>query len=159
MSPDRRLSTGWWVAASTVATLAALAALAPVVGGTVGAGMHHLFSAVCHQIPERSPHFAGGPVALCHRCSGVLLGLLAGLMVTPALAAGTRRAIGAGRQGLWLVASALPTAVDWSLGAAGVWANTGASRLLTGAMFGVAAGVVLAANLLAPSHSPTLADA
>lgn len=153
MARARSLTVGWTVALGAVATLAVLAALPPVVGGDVGAALHHAFAAVCHQIPERSPHLAGGPIALCHRCSGVLAGLLAGLALAPALGAAWRSEIQARPQGRWLVAALVPTAVDWGVGALGVWANTPWSRTSTGALFGVAAGVLLGANLLAARRS------
>ncbi len=144
---------GWLAALGAVGTLAVLAVLPPVLGGDAGTFVHHAFAAVCHQMPERSPHLAGGPVALCHRCSGVLVGLLAGLALAPlagaSLLAGVRRR----PQGLWLVAALVPTAVDWGLGALGVWANTPLSRTLTGALFGATAGLILAANLLAARRS------
>ena len=62
------------------------------------------------------------------------------------------------RQLLWLALSAVPTGLDWLLGATGAWANTPASRLGTGAVVGAVAGAILAANLLAPPRrtlSPT----
>ena len=154
---------GWTIAFGAVAALVVMAALPPVVGGDVGAVLQHAFSAVCHQIPERSPHLAGGPVALCHRCSGILVGLGAGLALAPAAGSVRLAAVTRGAEPLWLLVAAVPTALDWSLGALGVWANTPASRALTGAAFGLAAGIVLAANLLTPrvarAPSPLLSDA
>jgi len=126
-----------------------------VLGGEAGHVVRHAFSAVCHQIPERSPHLAGGPIALCHRCSGILLGLLAGLAVAPGVGRAALAGVARGGQGRWLAAAVVPTAVDWALGALEVWANTPLSRTATGALFGVVAGAILAANLLAPSRSLT----
>ena len=151
MSAPRPLSLGWTVALSGATALAVLALLPPVVGGEVGAALHHAFGAVCHQLPERSPHLAGGPIALCHRCFGVAVGLAAGVAAAPALSASLRQRVRGSAQGRWLIVAALPTALDWSLGALGVWANTPASRGLTGAVFGLVAGAVLAVNLL---HAP-----
>ena len=147
--------TGWAVALSAAGSLAVLAALAPVVGGEVGAVLHHAFSAVCHQIPERSPHLAGDPVALCHRCVGILLGLIAGLAAVPMLGA-RLGAIRSRAQARWLALAAVPTLLDWSATALGLWTNTPLSRSLTGAVLGVTAGVFLGASLLAaPRPSPT----
>ena len=156
------LRPGWTVALAGVAGLAVLAVLPPIIGGEAGAVLHHAFAAVCHQIPERTPHLAGGPIALCHRCSGILAGLLVGVAAAPSLGGTMVEGIVRSRQGLALVLSGLPTAIDWALGATGVWANTPLSRMLTGAMFGIAAGLILGANLLAvprSSLSPTLTDA
>ena len=154
MASPRRVSTGWAVALGGTAALAVLAASAPVVGGDAGAWIHHAFSVACHQIPERSPHLAGGPIALCHRCSGILAGLVLGIGVAPLLSARLHSLVHRSRQGRWLVAALVPTALDWALGAFGVWANTPVSRVSTGVIFGLAAGVVLGANLLRPQPTP-----
>lgn len=149
MARSGTFTTGWGVALGAAGTLAILAVLPPVLGGEPGAFLHHAFAAVCHQIPERSPHLAGGPIALCHRCSGILAGLLAGLALAPLVGASRLAEVRRGPQGRWLLAALVPTAVDWGLGALGVWVNTPLSRTLTGALFGAAAGLILAANLLA----------
>ena len=145
---------GWTIALGAVGTLVVLAVLPPVLGGTVGAGLHAAFSAVCHQLPERSPHLHGGSIALCHRCFGILTGLLLGLAVLPGLGRRVAEAVTRSVQPVWLVAAALPTALDWALGALGLLANTPTSRLVTGAVFGIVAGIILGANLIArPARS------
>ncbi|WP_412067610.1 DUF2085 domain-containing protein [Rubrivirga sp. IMCC43871] len=155
------LRTGWVVALGVSTGLAVVAVAAPVVGGEAGAVMHAAFASVCHQLADRSPHLAGGPVALCHRCSGILGGLVLGLAAAPLLGRHLLASLTTKAQGWWLLLAVLPTALDWALGASGVWANTPTSRLLTGALFGLVAGVVLAANLLtsrsarAPALSPS----
>lgn len=156
--PPRSITPGWSVASAAGLGLLALALVSPVVGGTVGDVLHQAFGFVCHQIPERSFHLGGDPVALCHRCLGIFGGLVAGVIVAPLASPRRLRSIVAGAQAKWLVLAGLPTAVDWALGALEIWANTPFSRTLTGALFGAVAGVVLAANLLAPprhSYSPT----
>lgn len=144
------ISTSWAVAAWAAVALVALATAPPFLGAEAGAWVRHAYSAVCHQIPSRSPHIDGVPLALCHRCTGVAVGLVAGLLVAPALGGRAQRAITEGAQGRWLLAAVVPTALDWLVGAVGVWANTPVSRTLTGGAFGVVAGAILAANLLAP---------
>jgi hypothetical protein len=44
----------------------------------------------------------------------------------------------------------LPTSVDWALGATGLWANTPASRIGTGAVLGLVAGLLIGRAFLAP---------
>lgn len=149
------LPVSWLVAVGAVGTLAVLAALPPVVGGEAGHVLHHAFSAVCHQLPDRSPHLAGGPIALCHRCFGILLGLVAGVAAAPALGAVRLGRVAGAAQARWLVAALVPTAADWALGASGVWPNTPLSRMATGAVFGLVAGGVLAANLLTVRRTPS----
>ena len=149
MTPVVLAPTRAWVAASAaVAALLAAALAAALVGGEGGAAVRFAFSHVCHQLPERSVWLGGGPVALCHRCLGVLAGLSGGAVVAPLVP--RLRALGGVRAGRWLALAVLPGAVDWLFGAAGVWANTPASRLATGALFGVVAGLFLAEALLAP---------
>lgn len=41
------------------------------------------FSPVCHQIPGRSFHFFGFPLAVCGRCLGIYIGFFAGLILYP----------------------------------------------------------------------------
>ncbi|MEM1117202.1 MAG: DUF2085 domain-containing protein [Bacteroidota bacterium] len=158
IAPARSVTTGWIVASAAGLGLLALSVVPPILGGSAGHIVHEAFGFVCHQIPERSLHLGGGPVALCHRCLGILMGLVAGLAGALALSPRRLRRITRSAQGRWLVLAGIPTTVDWALGALGIWANTPLSRMLTGALFGVVVGVVLAANLLAPprfSSSPT----
>ncbi len=161
MASHHRISTGWTVAMVGTAALAALAASPPVVGGEAGVWIHHAFSVACHQIPERTPHLASGPIALCHRCSGILAGLVLGIAAAPLLSARVLGLVNRSRQGRWLLAALAPTAADWALGALGLWSNTPVSRVATGLIFGMAAGVILAANLLRtqPNQTHPLAHA
>ena len=73
-----------------------------------------LFSSVCHQMPDRSFIFSGFPFAVCHRCSGIYLGLILGtLFKNPFLdySPGIRRA--------WVLASTVPLLIDVMLPVAG----------------------------------------
>ena len=114
-----RLSVGWSVALGAVGTLGVLAVLPPVLGGEPGALVRGAFSTVCHQLPHRSPHLAGEAIALCRRCSGILLGLLAGLALAPLVGTRPLRRIQRSGQIGWLILAGVPTAVDWALGALG----------------------------------------
>ncbi len=97
---------------------------------------------VCHQLPSRSFQIDGTPAALCHRCTGIWGA--AAIAVT--LFAGLRRFDGlVGRSpGVAIVLSLVPLAVDWVADFLGFWDNTAASRLTTGAIFGITAGYFLA---------------
>ena len=153
MTRSPSVSFGWTVASAGAVALVVLAVLPPVVGGEAGALVYHAFSFVCHQIPERSLHLHHGPVALCHRCLGIAGGFALGLLATPLVAFTVRQRIARGAQARWLILAGLPTAIDWLVGAVGLWANTPASRMLTGGLFGLVAGVILACNLLAPARA------
>ena len=143
LSPTRP----WALASAAVVALLAAVVAAPLLGGAGGA-VRFAFSHVCHQIPERSLMLGGGPIALCHRCFGVLAGFAGGVAVAPLVL--RLQALGRARAGRWLALALVPGAVDWLLGATGVWANTPVSRLATGALFGLVAGLFLAEALLAP---------
>ena len=153
-----RFPAGWWLAVSVAAGVAALAALPAVVGFEGGALVRAAFAPFCHQMPARSPHVHGVPLALCHRCFGIVAGLAAGVASGP-LAPGLLRRLASVHPLAVLSAAVVPTSADWLLGVTGMWANTGASRLATGALFGVAAGLVLVVSVLAvPLTRPTAPD-
>lgn len=158
---DRRLpvSLGWAIAACAGAAFVALALAPPFLSPEAGGWVRHAFSAVCHQIPSRTPHIDGGAIALCHRCTGIAVGFAVGLLLVPLLGADRQRATARSAQGRWLLIAVVPTALDWLVGAVGLWTNTPLSRTLTGSVFGLVAGGILAVNLLAPSwwrRSPSI---
>lgn len=157
---DHRLpiSLGWAITLLAGVMLVALATAPPYLGPDAAGWVRHAFSAVCHQIPSRTPHIGGESTALCHRCSGIAVGFVVGLLVAPLLGSGRQRAIARSAQGRWLLIAVVPTGLDWLVGAVGLWANTPLSRTLTGSVFGIIAGGILAVNLLAPrrlAHSPS----
>ena len=144
------------LAAFAVAVLLGLAASPGWLPPDLGATVHGGFAWLCHQLPARSPHTHGVPWALCHRCLGILAGVGLGLAMSPARAVA---AVDRLRPGRLVVAALVPMAVDWGLTALGLWTNTPASRIATGAVFGLAAGVVLALALrpsARPHRSPNL---
>jgi uncharacterized membrane protein len=42
-----------------------------------------IFSAICHQLPARSWHIHGEPLAVCIRCAAIYHGFLIGLLALP----------------------------------------------------------------------------
>ena len=160
-SPIVPPTAGWLAFTPLVAGVVALAFVPPFVDGMARAGLMHGFSFVCHQIPERSPAMGGVPIALCHRCTGILGGLAVGLAAAPLLmsaaSAAGRRLLGGvpgrHRAAVGLLLALIPTTVDWALGATGIWANTPLSRVLTGAIFGIVAGLLIGRAFLAPSRA------
>ena len=144
LPPPARL--GWALALVGAALLAGFAALPPWLPAGLGGAVRQGYALLCHQLPERSLHVHGVPFALCHRCFGIASGLLAGVLAAPLLAGrmpGPMREVRR-RVGPVLGAALVPLAVDWALGAFGIWANTPLSRSLTGGLFGLAAGLALA---------------
>jgi uncharacterized membrane protein len=103
------------------------------------------FGTVCHQIPERSFHLEGFPLAVCARCFGLYVGAAAGVLFYP-LARGLARRDAPGRA--WLLAAAAPTTIDFALGFFGVWENTHWSRFLTAFLLGAAAAFYIVPGLV-----------
>ncbi len=130
--------TGWCVSILLMGILAVLASLPPWVGEQVRIALMLGFDPLCHQIAERSPHVDGVQLAVCHRCYGILVGLAIGPIAALIIRGRVNR-----HASLLIVASLVPLALDWGLGIVGIWANTAESRLITGAIFGVAAGILV----------------
>ncbi|HMO79393.1 MAG TPA: DUF2085 domain-containing protein [Pyrinomonadaceae bacterium] len=134
----RRRSTVVWsfVALSSFVWIFAifLPPLAPVFGlPGIGDGAFSFFGHICHQIPDRSMHFLGHQLGVCSRCFGVYTGLLVGTLIYPLW-----REIESIEPlpRIWLFASIVPLAIDWSLTMFGLWENTHLSRFLTGVILG-----------------------
>ncbi len=153
MTRTSSVSPGWAVAGALAVGVVLLAASPPFLSESPAALARAAFSPFCHQMPARSLSVHGVPFALCHRCTGIVAGLALGVVVGPVLPRLVRR-LGAVHPLAVLALAGFPAGVDWLLGVTGVWANTGASRLATGALFGVAAGLMIAAAFL-PRDAPT----
>ena len=98
--------------------------------------LYRAFSAVCHQLPERSFDWMGFPLAVCARCTGIYVGVVAGLLLYPWL---RRLENPEAPSRWWLIGAAIPMALDFGGGWLGLFANTCSSRAATGAGFGLAA--------------------
>lgn len=116
--------------------------------GWAGAGLlYGLFDPVCHQIPGRSFWCFGHPAAACHRCTGLYMGLVVGLLGLPYLH--SLRELLVARPRLMLLFFA-PLAVDWAL----LGINTWLDRFVTGliAAFPVGLFVWIAVAQLYQKH-------
>jgi uncharacterized membrane protein len=128
----------WGVTVAIVFVWVSAIVLAPITRDPdwgIASPIYSFFSYICHQLPERSLHFDGHPLAVCSRCFGVYFGLLAGLLVYPLW-----RRIDEIEPlpRIWLFLSLVPIGIDWSLTAFGIWENTHFSRFITGLILGVA---------------------
>jgi uncharacterized membrane protein len=100
--------------------------------------VYRVFSFLCHQIPERSFHISGHQFAVCSRCTGLYAGFALAILSFPVFRSlqktETPRLV-------WLFASALPLAIDFSLTYFGIWQNNHFTRFTTGALFGAVAAI------------------
>lgn len=112
------------------------------LGGAGAASMlYEFFSRACHQMDSRSFHIDGNKFAVCIRCSSIYAAFFLSVLLSPVL---SRRVLTSASARVLLFVSALPMAVDVALAAIGVHDSTDATRLVTGAVFGFALGIILA---------------
>lgn len=122
-----------WLGGVLIAPIAARRsmAIAPLV--------YAFYDTVCHQIAERSFHLSGEPLAVCHRCTGLYLGFLAGLLAVPRWHRARRWLLDKPTR---VIAFSLPLAADWLL-----TVNTTGSRFVTGLLAAAPIAVLLWAAL------------
>ena len=133
---DTSFAFGVWIFVSLIA-LAIIGAIvsAPLAlangHSTLAGDIYKGFSFLCHQLPDRSFHLAGHQFAVCSRCTGLYVGFaltaLAYPLIRPIRTTTTPALI-------WLILATVPLLVDFSLGYFNLWANTHATRFITGAL-------------------------
>ncbi len=104
---------------------------------------HHMYSLVCHQMPDRSFHLWHAPLSVCARCTAIYAAftiVLVGMLVPP-----LRRLLG--RRPLAGLLLLLPMLADAALDATGLHAATIATRTITGALAGAGLALVIARAL------------
>jgi len=89
------------------------------------------FSSICHQIPDRSFLVLGYSLPVCHRCSGIYLGLFLGSLIENRFVHRSPRA-----RRVWILAACIPMLFDVVLSYSGLWLGTGLTRFFTGLCFG-----------------------
>ena len=144
----KQARTVWGVAFAIVFVWVTLILLAPLAAdglNRISASLYKFFSFFCHQQPERSFHFAAQPLAVCSRCFGVYFGLFGGFLAYPFF---RRLENVEPLSRFWLFAAMIPIGIDWTLGVFDVWANTHASRFVTGAVLGGACAVYIVPALV-----------
>ena len=132
----------WLVTIAVIAVWLAAIIAAPLLQASP---VYQFFSYICHQIPDRSLHIAGHPMAVCSRCFGVYLGLLVGIAAYPLV-----RPIDEIEPfpRFLLFVSLIPITVDWSLTVFGVWENTHVTRVITGAILGIGCSIFIVPALV-----------
>lgn len=131
--------------------LAAVPAMTPYVGEGLRSSLMQGFAMVCHQIPGRSPHVDGVQWAICHRDVGIYWGLAAGALAYM-VSGWAPTWMNKGIPMLFAI-SLVPMGLDWGLDVMGILDNSAASRIATGAVFGITAGFVLAWTVLADRNA------
>ncbi|MGA2586550.1 MAG: DUF2085 domain-containing protein [Candidatus Aminicenantales bacterium] len=95
--------------------------------------IYSCFSTVCHQIPSRSFHLFGFPLAVCARCLGIYAGFLGGLVLYP-----FQRGFSSVRLPkpafFWIVSA--PIAIDAIANRLGFWTGSNVLRFATGFLWG-----------------------
>ena len=109
------------------------------------ATIYKTFSFLCHQIPERSFHIAGYQFAVCSRCTGLYSGFAFATLAYPLMRSLKRTDT---PRVIWLLLSAVPLVVDFSLTYFGIWQNTHLTRFTTGALFGAVAAIFIVPGLI-----------
>ena len=92
------------------------------------------FSFICHQMPDRSFTILHNHLAVCHRCSGIYLGLFLGTLISPLFFRMSHHA-----RRTCLISSASLITLDAILPFTGLWNGFWLCRFLTGLAFGVTA--------------------
>jgi uncharacterized membrane protein len=152
MLNDRRPWLHLGLLGGTVA-VAALAAAPPFVPAAWRPLLYAAFAPACHQLPARSPHVDGVALAVCDRCVGIYLGLVAGVAAAALLRSAWR---GLGQAGRYVLLGALlPLGIDWIAGWIGLWQGTPFTRAGTGFLFGTVAASFVVHSLLARSQHPS----
>lgn len=137
----RATSRGRRLTAGIGLFIVGLALLPPFVSEGARVVIMDAFSAVCHQLPARSPHVNGIQLAACDRCMGIYFGIPLAAVLFTAL----WNTLGPVRERAprVLLASLVPMGLDWGLDVLGFVTNTPSSRWMTGLLFGLAAGTYL----------------
>jgi uncharacterized membrane protein len=105
------------------------------------------FSGICHQIPERSFWISGHPLAVCHRCTGVYVGLFLGSLIVMRWIHQSPRI-----RRNWVIAAIVPLFLDAILPYLGLWTNSPFSRFFTGLLFGTITSELLARGVAELFH-------
>lgn len=116
-------------------------------------GVYLIFYPICHQRPERSFFLWGHPLAVCHRCTGIYLGFLVGILLFPLVS----RSLRANPKGIlplqipnrWgLLTAMLVVAADVGSELLGIRHTTTLSRFLSGAICGIVAASYLLPQII-----------
>ena len=112
------------------------------VSSQLASALWHLGGLLCHQLPDRSPHFQGAVFPQCFRCAGLYLGLLSSFVIL-AVNGGYQRRLPDLRSALWVSVLTVPLMVDAWANMIGIWSSAGWVRALTGVCMGLVLPLLL----------------
>jgi uncharacterized membrane protein len=93
---------------------------------------------LCHQLASRSFAFNHIQFAVCHRCTGIYVGIFSANLLY--LVLHPYHLIWWKYAKICLGLAALPLVLDWGLDALGWWSNTPESRFVSGLILGLVVG-------------------
>lgn len=137
VGPPKRLIVLYTLTLAGTAVWLAAILLAPYAasrGGRVAPLLYSLFAPVCHQRPERCFFLFGFPLAVCARCWGIYLGILAGLglhFIRRGFSIPRPPSLGA------LALVSLPIGIDTAGNFLHFWKTGNEARFLTGIFWGM----------------------
>jgi len=108
--------------------------------------MYEFFSRICHQLDSHSLHLFDAKFAVCARCTAIYYGFFVCVIIYPlllrrALPVAVAETIVNSPRNLFL--SVLPILIDLGLSESGVHESTLATRVVTGAIFGITLPFIL----------------
>lgn len=93
-----------------------------------------IFTPICHQIPSRSFHLFGQPLAVCARCLGIYFGVLGGTGLYPLINGFSKLDLPRAR--IFIIVS-LPMIMDAGGNFLNLWASSHWIRFVTGFLWGL----------------------
>jgi uncharacterized membrane protein len=123
-SPRLFMAGAWGFICLMIIGAPVLVSFSYVKAGTV---LYLCFSPFCHQIADRSFTMFGFPLAVCHRCFGLYLGLFFGSFCNNSFACRSPRVRRA-----WILCAGMLLLSDVLLSRTPLWQGTCVSRFATG---------------------------
>lgn len=125
-----------FVAAIPVVILSAATLCTAAIANGAPAKLRLVFRVLCHGIPTRSLELFGTPMPLCARCTGIYLGLLAGLIAFFILPRIQERMLR-----IAMYVAVLPMAVDGITQMTTLRESTNGLRIVTGFVAAIVFGI------------------
>lgn len=110
----------------------------------LASGIWYIFSHVCHQEVARCMILLGVSLPVCARCLAIYLGSFLGVLIAPSCRIHAAWLLS---RGDLLLGPVILVGVDVSLDMAGIWPNTGLSRVGTGGILGLVLGLYTTLSL------------